>query len=165
MSIHRINSPSNLRAVTTIGVRACAACAACSTAPRETVPRRADPHMTDLEEAQQVFAYRNHRDRIVSSRCTTPAFSFSIEHEAAISTNRRIVSFPLTTIRKNNARIGILLPQRPRVHNRFHLVLHPVTIGALSLQHRDLRHVISLLNYHHHIGSPKLETGICVTHG
>jgi hypothetical protein len=162
LSIHRINSPSNLRAVTTIGVRACAAC---STVPRETLPHRSDPHMTDLGEAQHVFAYRNHRDRIVFSRCTTPAFSLSIEHEAGISTNRRIASLSPTTIRKNNARIGILLPQRPRVHNRFHLVLHPTTIGAPSLQHRDLRHVISLLNYHHHIGSPKLKTGIRVIHG
>jgi hypothetical protein len=56
--------------VTTIGVRACAAC---STVPRETLPHRSDPHITDLGEAQQVFAYRNHRDRIVFSRCTYDA--------------------------------------------------------------------------------------------
>lgn len=58
--------------MTTTGVRARAAC---STAPREATPRRSDPHMSDLEEAQQVFAHRHHRDQIIFSRCTTPAFS------------------------------------------------------------------------------------------
>jgi hypothetical protein len=148
--------------VTTIGIRARAAC---STAPREAIPHHSDPHMTDLRSTASLRSQTSQRPNSFLPMYNSGLF-LPIKRGAAISTNRRIVSSHHNPQEQCSDRQPIApTTSSPPSWNRFQLILHPTTVDAPSLHHRHHRHVISLLNYHRHIESPKLKTGICVMHG